>query len=84
MSSICEVSSLNVGLAADWGIIRIFCVGVSTAFGIITSLDRLMVATKMLVGEQYHIHGVGVSLRSAGMDIGPRSRTLDSFKNGEV
>lgn len=24
-------------------------------------LDRLMVATKELVGEQYHIHGVGLS-----------------------
>ncbi|KAG2357359.1 hypothetical protein BDR07DRAFT_1420585 [Suillus spraguei] len=36
-----------------------FCVGVSTAFGIITRLDRLMVAVKELVGEQYHIDGVG-------------------------
>lgn len=38
---------------------RIFCVGVSTAFSVITRLDRLMVATKEVVGEQYHIHGVG-------------------------
>ncbi|KAG2130867.1 hypothetical protein DEU56DRAFT_981991 [Suillus clintonianus] len=37
-----------------------FCVGVSTAFGIITRLDRLMVAVKELVGEQYHIDGVGM------------------------
>lgn len=37
-----------------------FCVGVSTAFGIITRLDRLMVAAKELVGEQYHIDGVGM------------------------
>ncbi|CCM03488.1 uncharacterized protein FIBRA_05622 [Fibroporia radiculosa] len=37
-----------------------FAVGVTTAFGIILRLDKLMVATKELVGEQYHIHGVGV------------------------
>jgi hypothetical protein len=39
---------------------RTFCVGVSTAFGIITRLDRLMVAVKELVGEPYHIDGVGI------------------------
>ncbi|KZT24411.1 hypothetical protein NEOLEDRAFT_1207860 [Neolentinus lepideus HHB14362 ss-1] len=38
----------------------IFCVAVSTAYGIMTRLDRLMVATKEIVGEQYHIHGVGL------------------------
>ncbi|TFK48067.1 hypothetical protein OE88DRAFT_1635639 [Heliocybe sulcata] len=37
-----------------------FCVAVSTAYGIMTRLDRLMVATKEIVGEQYHIHGVGL------------------------
>ena len=37
-----------------------FCVGVSTTFTIITRLDRLMVAAKEVVGEQYHIHGVGL------------------------
>ncbi|KAG0699492.1 hypothetical protein DFH29DRAFT_983489 [Suillus ampliporus] len=37
-----------------------FCVGVTTAFGIVTRLDRLMVAVKELVGEQYHIDGVGM------------------------
>ncbi|KAH9974520.1 hypothetical protein BJV74DRAFT_782419 [Russula compacta] len=36
-----------------------YCVGVSTSFGIVTRFDRLMHATKELVGEQYHIHGVG-------------------------
>ncbi|KAG5350460.1 hypothetical protein C0989_010958 [Termitomyces sp. Mn162] len=36
-----------------------FCVGVSTAYGLITRLDRLMVAAKEIVGEQYHIHGIG-------------------------
>ena len=39
---------------------RYFSVGVVTAFGIITRLDRLMRAAKELVGEQYHIHGVGL------------------------
>jgi len=37
-----------------------FCVGISTAFGIVNRLDRLMVAVKEVVGEQYHIHGIGV------------------------
>ncbi|OCH87285.1 hypothetical protein OBBRIDRAFT_814199 [Obba rivulosa] len=37
-----------------------FSVGVTTAFGIIMRLDKLMVATKELVGEQYHIHGIGL------------------------
>ncbi|KAF5319812.1 hypothetical protein D9611_012858 [Ephemerocybe angulata] len=35
-----------------------FCVGVSTAYSLINRLDRLMLATKEIVGEQYHIHGV--------------------------
>jgi len=30
------------------------------AFSIVVNLDKLMVATKELVGEQYHIHGIGV------------------------
>ncbi|PCH32963.1 hypothetical protein WOLCODRAFT_141429 [Wolfiporia cocos MD-104 SS10] len=38
-----------------------FAVGITTAFGIILRLDKLMVATKELVGEQYHIHGIGLS-----------------------
>ncbi|TFY51396.1 hypothetical protein EVJ58_g10592, partial [Rhodofomes roseus] len=37
-----------------------FAVGVTTAFGIILRLDKLMVAAKELVGEQYHIHGIGI------------------------
>jgi hypothetical protein len=40
----------------------IFSVGVSTAFGIVTRLDMLMVAVKELVGEQYHIDGIGLPL----------------------
>ncbi|XP_006457385.1 hypothetical protein AGABI2DRAFT_212754 [Agaricus bisporus var. bisporus H97] len=36
-----------------------FCVGVATTFNIMKRLDRLMVATKDIVGEQYHIYGVG-------------------------
>ncbi|KAH8109100.1 hypothetical protein DFH11DRAFT_1629750 [Phellopilus nigrolimitatus] len=42
-----------------------FSVGVATAFGIITRLDRLMIATKELVGEQYHIHGLPVYIHKA-------------------
>lgn len=40
---------------------RCFSVGCTTAFGIVTRLDRLMLATKELVGEQYHIRGVGLT-----------------------
>lgn len=36
-----------------------FSVGVTTAFGIVKRLDQLMIATKEVVGEHYHIHGVG-------------------------
>jgi hypothetical protein len=39
---------------------RYFCVGISTAFSIVNNLDKLMVATKELVGEEYHIHGIGI------------------------
>lgn len=39
---------------------RYYCVGISTAFSIVNNLDKLMVATKELVGEQYHIHGIGI------------------------
>lgn len=40
---------------------RMFCVGISTAYSVMNRLDRLMLATKEIVGEQYHIHGVGVA-----------------------
>ncbi|KAA1476343.1 hypothetical protein DENSPDRAFT_932985 [Dentipellis sp. KUC8613] len=53
-----------------------YCVGVSTAYGIVTRLDRLMVATKELVGEQYHIHGVGHISRSSGVEMGTRTSSL--------
>lgn len=48
---------------------RCFCVGVSTAFGIVTRFDRLMHATKELVGEQYHIHGVGLISKVGGVEM---------------
>ena len=38
-----------------------FSVGVTTATRIITRLDQLMLATKEVVGEHYHIHGVGAA-----------------------
>lgn len=51
---------------------RCFTVGVTTAFGIVMRLDRLMVATKEIVGEQYHIHGVGLpTARSFGNSMRP-------------
>lgn len=36
-----------------------FCVGITTAHRTIDRLDQLMLATKEVVGEHYHIHGVG-------------------------
>ena len=36
-----------------------FSVGIITAFNIINRLDQLMLAVKEVVGEHYHIHGVG-------------------------
>ncbi|KAF8901456.1 hypothetical protein CPB84DRAFT_1815176 [Gymnopilus junonius] len=38
-----------------------FSVGITTAFGIVNRLDRLMVAVKEVVGEQYHIHGIEIA-----------------------
>jgi len=37
-----------------------YCVGICTAYSMVNNLDKLMVATKELVGEQYHIHGIGI------------------------
>ena len=48
---------------------RMFSVGISTAFGLVNRLDRLMVAVKEIVGEHYYIHGVGV-LSSAYPPLG--------------
>jgi hypothetical protein len=53
-----------------------FCVGISTAFGLVTRLDRLMVATKELVGEQYHIHGVGFVAKMPGVELTSRTNSL--------
>ncbi|KAI9457690.1 hypothetical protein HD554DRAFT_2141755 [Boletus coccyginus] len=50
-----------------------FSVGVSTAFGIMTRLDKLMVAVKELVGEQYHIDGVGLPLHHRGRGVEMRT-----------
>ncbi|KAF9237247.1 hypothetical protein BU15DRAFT_88826 [Melanogaster broomeanus] len=54
-----------------------FCVGVSTAFGIVTRLDRLMVAVKELVGEQYHIDGIGLPLHHRSVAAEMRSPTSE-------
>lgn len=58
---------------------RIFCVGVSTAFSIVMRLDKLMVAVKELVGEQYHIDGVGLPLyhrRGRGVEMRTPTTTI--------
>ncbi|KAF8642481.1 hypothetical protein AX16_009482 [Volvariella volvacea WC 439] len=51
-----------------------FCVGVSTMFALMIRLDKLMLATKEVVGEQYHIHGLG--LQHIGVDMGPRTNSV--------
>lgn len=50
----------------------------ATAFGIVTRLDRLMLAVKEIVGEQYHIHGVGLgpTSRSGGVALGLRTSSV--------
>lgn len=61
--------------------VRIFCVAQTTAFNIVTRLDRLMVATKELVGEQYHIAGMhirGFGNASHGVPLGSRTTTKDA------
>lgn len=35
-----------------------------------------MLATKELVGEQYHIHGVGYVAKTGGVEIGSRTNSL--------
>ncbi|ESK92525.1 hypothetical protein Moror_4433 [Moniliophthora roreri MCA 2997] len=63
----------------------IFCVGVSTAFSIISRLDRLMLAVKEIVGEDYHIHGIGLTAtRSGGVELGPRTSTIPYRVPGNV
>jgi len=37
-----------------------FWVGISAAFRLVNRLDRLMVKAKDKMGEQYHIHGIGL------------------------
>jgi len=54
--------------------ISMFSVGISTAFGLVNRLDRLMVAVKEVVGEHYHIHGVGVMSVPGVVDGVPSAR----------
>ncbi|KAF7338076.1 hypothetical protein MVEN_02032100 [Mycena venus] len=57
-----------------------FCVGIATTYGIISRLDRLMVTVKEIVGEQYHIHGAGVSLPArivSRVPLGSRTNTME-------
>ncbi|KAI9457691.1 hypothetical protein HD554DRAFT_2141770, partial [Boletus coccyginus] len=56
-----------------------FSVGVSTAYAIVTRLDKLMVAVKELVGEQYHIDGLALPLyhrRGHGVEMHSPAQTM--------
>ncbi|KAF7311484.1 hypothetical protein MKEN_01050700 [Mycena kentingensis (nom. inval.)] len=57
-----------------------FCVGVATAYNIMSRLDRLMHQVKEVVGEQFHIHGAGLPLAgrrgAGGVPLGSRTNTL--------
>jgi len=53
-----------------------FCVGISTAFGIISRMDRLMVAAKEIVGEQYHMYGLRSTKSGGGVDMGSRINSV--------
>ncbi|KAJ7286108.1 hypothetical protein C8J57DRAFT_1431688 [Mycena rebaudengoi] len=66
-----------------------FCVGVATAYGIFTRLDRLMLTVKEIVGEKYHIHGAGISLPTriatrGGIPLGSRTNTIQYRPPHEV
>ncbi|TFK95222.1 hypothetical protein BDV98DRAFT_587243 [Pterulicium gracile] len=39
------------------------CVATSTTFKVVAALDKLMIATKEIVGEHYHIHGMSMDPR---------------------
>jgi len=60
-----------------------FCVGISTAFSIVNNLDKLMVATKELVGEQYHIHGIGI-VQKGGYEPPPAPGSMHPDPSKEV
>jgi hypothetical protein len=59
-----------------------FCVGAATAFNLVNRLDRLMVAAKDIVGEQYHIHGIGFlsTPRLDAASLGPRMASTVQFR----
>ncbi|KAK2467251.1 hypothetical protein APHAL10511_000800 [Amanita phalloides] len=60
-----------------------FCVGVSTAFSIMSRLDRLMVAAKEIVGEQYYIDGMGLG-HHGGVEMGSRTESIQLRAPGIV
>ncbi|KAJ7744984.1 hypothetical protein DFH07DRAFT_20255 [Mycena maculata] len=65
-----------------------FCVGVATAYGIMSRLDRLMLTVKEVVGEQYHIHGAGIALTTRigrpSVPLGSRTNTMQYRPPQEV
>lgn len=67
-----------------------FCVGVATAYNIMSRLDRLMHTVKEIVGEQYHIYGAGapsatrVVTRGGGVSLGSRTNTIQFRAPQEV
>jgi hypothetical protein len=58
---------------------RTFTVAVTTAFHCITALDRLMLATKELVGETYYIFGLGAATSHAD----PRTPAYFNYRPGQ-
>lgn len=54
------------------------CVATSTTFKVVAALDKLMIATKEIVGEHYHIHGMSMDPRrsaSGGVPLGSRTNS---------
>ncbi|KAJ7074308.1 hypothetical protein C8F01DRAFT_17417 [Mycena amicta] len=63
-----------------------FCVGVATAYNIVSRLDRLMHQVKEIVGEQYHIHmhiPLPLNARSS-VPLGPRTNTMQYRPPNEI
>ncbi|KIM37523.1 hypothetical protein M413DRAFT_76838 [Hebeloma cylindrosporum] len=59
-----------------------FSVGISTAFGLVNRLDRLMMAVKEVVGEHYYIHGVGVSSSAYGQSADANTESMHTSGGG--
>lgn len=67
---------ISLGGTTIIAIPRYFSVGVSRAHGIVSCLDRLMLATKELVGERFHVDGIRLASVSSPETTGAQAASL--------